>query len=64
MKKSDRAQGNPGSGKLICIFAFIIGNAMLTGCTGKKSDNKLEVADGYVVDSVYVQVGKYRCEDI
>jgi hypothetical protein len=58
MKKPDRVKGNPGSGKLICIFAFIIGSAMLTGCTGKKSDNKLEVADNYVVDSVYVQVGK------
>lgn len=58
MKKSDRAQGRIGSSKLIYIFVFIIGSAMITGCTEKKPDNEHKMANGLVADSVYVQVGK------
>src|SRR5688572_13818525 len=59
MKKFDRLQGKPRSGKLIYVFAFVFAIAMLAGCTKKKLGNEHGAANRSLADSVYVQRGNH-----
>lgn len=59
MKKFDRMQGQPRSGKLIYIFAFVFGITVFASCTEKKLSNEHGEAKKSITDSVYVQQGNY-----
>jgi hypothetical protein len=57
MKKFDRVQEQPAR-MLVCLFAFVLGGAIVTSCGERKSESEDAVVIKVTADSVYVQAGK------